>query len=116
MSNAALLPSCLRDVQKLIGIEKTLRLVERYQGQVLYVTKNVNQDCELARVLGFDAAVKISELLGGNQVLIPTCKRLKSESRNQAIRLDRTELTLSKLAEKYGLSFSQVQKICRTKA
>jgi Mor family transcriptional regulator len=112
MSNA-LLPLCLTDVQRSIVLKKTLKLVEQYQGQVLYISKNITQDCSLVSVLGFAAAVKVSKLLGGNQVLIPTCKKLKCSIRNEAIRLDRAKLTLSELASKYELSYSQIQKICR---
>jgi Mor family transcriptional regulator len=112
----ALLPSCLTDIEASIGLEKTLKLVKRYGGQVIFISKNVTQDCDLVKVLGFDAAVKISHLLGGNQVLIPTCKKMKCSSRNDAIRLDRAKLTLSELATKYQLSYSQIQKICRTVA
>jgi len=107
------LPNSLMDIVATIGQKQTLMMVSKLRGQTIYIPKHPTEDCALVAILGFADVFKLAQIMGGSQFALPVCRSRKNAIRNQKIRKDRANLTLSELAQKYELSFSQVQKICR---
>lgn len=108
-----LLPKTLKDMANMIGYEQVLQIVESYAGDVLYIPHQPTLDWALLPILGYENAYKLAKMYGGSQILIATCKRMKCEDRNEQIRRDRLTMTIGAIAHKYGISYSQVQKVCR---
>jgi len=66
---------------------------------------------EIARVIGIENAVKLSEYLGGLSFYFPKLDGLLREKRDAAIRREFTGFNHKELARKYGLSEQQIRNI-----
>lgn len=109
-----LLPDSLKDIAQAIGFEKVMILVGEYGGQRLWIPKQPTLDWAVVSLLGYEAAYKLSYLLGGNQIEVPSCRFLSIEERNQKIRRDRATHTIEALAKKYSLRREWIRKIVRS--
>lgn len=72
------LPPPTREVArlcKLIGAEATMALVERWGGTRIYVAASVTPECELAQVVGYEAARYFAERYGRDQFMVPVARR-----------------------------------------
>jgi len=107
------LPQSLRDISEMIGIEKTLEIVQSHGGQRLWIPRQLTLDWRLLPLLGYDAAHKLISLCGGSQIEIPLCRALEREARNRQICNDRQTLTIGELSAKYNLERSQIKRIVR---
>jgi hypothetical protein len=59
------LPEKLQEINGIVGLEATLTIVKHYGGVRLYVPMTMTPDHILARLIGFDAAVKMAKEFGG---------------------------------------------------
>lgn len=59
------LPLQLRQIAGVVGLQAALLLVRNYGGVRLYVPVNMTPDHVLARLIGFEQAVKLSAEFGG---------------------------------------------------
>lgn len=59
------LPAKLQEINAIVGLEATLTIVKHYGGVRLYVPMTMTPDHILARLIGFDAAIKLAKEFGG---------------------------------------------------
>lgn len=109
------LPSSLRDISSAIGEQKTIELVNAIAGQRVWIRRKPSPDWFLSKILGYEAACKLSSLCGGSQIVIPLCVAMKRVDRDVQIRRDRASLSISELVAKYGIADRQVRKILNAK-
>lgn len=108
----SLLPGVLREIEPLIGMAATLRLVEAYGGVRLYVPRQMHARHPLARLLGLDAAQRLAEMFGGEEHFdIPRAVAIARQVRNRQLRSERNEKSQRELALQYGLTERQVRNI-----
>ncbi|WP_147693993.1 Mor transcription activator family protein [Vogesella mureinivorans] len=82
-----LLPESARLFISLIGLQKTMLLVQTWGGTTFPVSKNQTRSGHvryeaLAEVLGVEAADILTQHFGGEVLSIPLCKNALTESRN----------------------------------
>ena len=101
-----LLPGVLREMVGLIGLPATLRIVEAYGGVRLYVPSHMDAGHDLAQLVGFDAASKLSSEYGGmDHFDVPRAAQALRAVRSAQIRADRARgMTHRELARKYALT------------
>jgi len=104
------LPESLEDIASAIGEAKVFELINRFKGQRIHIPKSISK-WSLLPLLGNEAAFKLVQLCGGNDIFIPSCHGLNLASRNQKIRADRDSMKIDDLAAKYQLSRRAIQKI-----
>ena len=110
------LPKSLRDIERLIGTEKTLEIVGAFGGQKLTIPSRLNEDWLLLPMLGTELGLRLIDFCGGSQLRIPICKSEKALTRNQQIMADRANgLTLNALTTKYGLANTTISAILNSK-
>ncbi|MFO1417275.1 MAG: Mor transcription activator family protein [Methylotetracoccus sp.] len=109
----ALIPGQLRPLVEVAGWPAVCKLVEAYGGTRLYVPKSLGPDHELARLIGFDEALALAALLGGEPHFdIPRCAGLARAARDAGLRADRAAgMTFSQLARKYHMTERNVLNI-----
>ena len=110
------LPASLRELCELIGLPAALRLVERWGGvTALYVPKNVPADHALARELGREAAVALSDIYGGDYLRnIPRAAGALRAVRDRAIlRMRADRMPPADIALATGLTERWVWEILR---
>ncbi len=66
---------------------------------------------EIARIVGVDNAVRLSEYLGGMHLYFPKIEKLLRDKRDAAIREEFTGFNHRALAHKYGLSEKWIRAI-----
>lgn len=109
------LPSSLRDICSVIGEQKTIELVNAIGGQRVWIPRKSSPNSFLFKILGYEAACKLSSLCGGSQIVIPLCVAMKKVDRDVQIRRDRASLSINELVAKYGISDRQIRAICNAK-
>ena len=65
----------------------------------------------VAEVIGLDAALLLSEKLGGEAVYVPKIESLQRAARDRAVRRGFDGSNYSDLARKYGLSVAWIRQI-----
>lgn len=122
-----LLPESIQTIAKLIGMARTIKLVEQLGGTTFPISKNQTRQGEirfelLAEVIGVVAADVLTKHFGGEMVYIPSCADALRRLRNIDIitRFDllSTELganqAVQTLAREYHLSDRRIWKILKT--
>lgn len=80
------LPAKLREINSIVGLEATLTIVKHYGGVRLYVPMSMTPDHILARLIGFEAAVKLAKEFGGmDHFDIPRAAEAVRSVRNREI-------------------------------
>ncbi len=107
------LPQQLRQIAALVGLQATLILVHNYGGVRLYVPVNMTPDHIIARLIGFDLALKLAAEFGGmDHFDIPRAAGALRLVRNREIAEKFVKgKTLRQLALEYLMTERAIQKI-----
>lgn len=125
-SVAHVLPENAQLLVRLIGVQKTLQLVERYGGQTFPISKNKTfagniRYQAIAEEVGIPAADILTKHFGGESLYIPNCKDAIRETRNRMIRAEfdkhsneiGVNATVANLATSFGLSDRMIWRILK---
>ncbi|SFT74079.1 Mor transcription activator family protein [Halomonas saccharevitans] len=106
------LPQSLTDVAEAIGLAATLALVEHAGGVRIYVLERLGDEHRLIDWLGREAAVRLSEALAMEELVVPRCADALRRVRNRQMRLERDQgARPAELALRYRLTERQVYTI-----
>lgn len=93
-----------------VGKQTIIRLLLAYPGMDLKVPKKLHADHPLARVIGFEAASKLSRLAGGARFYVPSA--FAREQRNNYMSAAyRAGDTVDEIARRHGLTSRHVERI-----
>lgn len=107
-----LLPKLLQDFVRIIGIEATMLLVERFGGLRIYVPKNPRPDHTFAQLIGYDNLVKLSHVYGlENHFELPKAMRALLAIRNAKIRSEYGTKSIRQLAAEHRLTERHITRI-----
>jgi len=107
-----LLPQVLQDFVRLIGLAATMLLVEHFGGRRLYIPINPHPDHHLAKLIGLDNLVKLSQVYGlEDHFDIPKADRALKHLRNEKIRAEYGPKSVSTLAREHALTERQIWNI-----
>jgi AraC-like DNA-binding protein len=93
-------PGCLDRIAEIIGEALTLRVVEEFGGQALYVAQNPTDTQRLAKVIGLDAAQRLAREFGSGVVVVPICRSWRI--RKQVLDLIGQGLSADEIARRVG--------------
>ena len=97
---------------KIIGMQATLMLVDKYGGVNLRIPHKVTEDQELVRVLGMTAAESLSRHFGGDSIAMSKEIRLQSKLRNTAlVKRRKAGASGAQLAKEFDLTLRSVWQI-----
>ncbi|MYM32241.1 hypothetical protein GTP58_28305 [Duganella sp. CY15W] len=107
------LPQQLRHITEVVGLAAALTLVKHFGGVRLYVPLGMTQDHTLTRLIGYEAACKLSAEFGGmNHFDIPrAAKALRVVRNREIIEKFISGNSLRTLAFDYVMTERQIQKI-----
>lgn len=106
------LPESLHRLERMIGVEACLKLVERYGGRNVYVPVLGHCSQNLRELIGTENERVLSEMYGGTLLYIPVCREYRNAKRNQKIIAARREgKSVQRIAETFKLSERWVRKI-----
>ena len=92
--------------------EQLYALQQSYAGSRMYVPRYITEHHRIARLIGLEAAKKVSAEFSGHLILIT--RSLLVRQRNESIRGDRGwGLPPKIVAQRYGLSARSVRAICQ---
>ena len=120
------LPDFVRLLVRLIGMPKTVMLIEKLGGTTFPVAKRLSRQGEvryqlLSEVVGVEAADRLTEHFGGEPLYIPMCAKAVRLARDRRIRADFDTLTrehsslyaVVKLVQRNKLSDRQIWRILK---
>lgn len=110
-----LLPPLLQEFERLVGLQATMALVQKWGGLRVYfpTPERVTEEHPYAAVIGIEALLKLAKEYGG----LPHFQLPKAERALQAVRNARiaaeyaTNKTAREIAAEYGLTEGQVVRI-----
>jgi hypothetical protein len=103
----------LQEIEKVLGLERTLLLINTYGGSKIYVPTENSSKSRITRDLGMEIAQILVDNFGGEYIYIAKAAVMLMNARNKELRAARSELSVHKLARKFDLSERQVFNICR---
>jgi Mor family transcriptional regulator len=107
-----LLPKLLQEFVRLIGIEATLRLVERFGGLRIYIPLDPKPEHHLAQLIGLDNLAKLAQVYGGESHFeLPKALHALTAVRNAKIRADYRFKSIRELAAEHHLTERHVTRI-----
>jgi hypothetical protein len=106
-----LLPPMLREFVREIGLEKTLRVVERCAGQRTYFPREPSAEHWLSALIGQADARKLGNLCHGDAVVVPKATAALRELRDRRFVAVREETSLRHAATEFGLSRRSAQRL-----
>ncbi|ATH13538.1 hypothetical protein CHL79_14510 [Delftia acidovorans] len=110
-----LLPPLLQDFERLIGLQPTMALVQRWGGLRIYVPTpdKVTPEHPYAATIGVPALLQLAREYGGlPHFQLPRAARALQALRNQRIAADyATDKTARQLAAEHGITEGQVGRI-----
>ncbi|MBX3660714.1 MAG: hypothetical protein KF740_19945 [Ramlibacter sp.] len=107
-----LLPKLLQDFVRLIGLQATMLLVERFGGLRIYIPLNPTADHHFAQLIGFDKLVKLSSEFGRETHFeLPKAQQALLAVRNAKMRSEYGPKSLRVLAAEHNLTERQVTRI-----
>jgi hypothetical protein len=110
-------PRSLQRIEQWCGDEVAIKLWKSYPGVHVHIPKSITAEHPLVAVIGLQAATILSDLCGGENLLIAKAHKAQLALRNFAIRRARREgKSLSELALSYELCERQVMAICNADA
>ena len=101
----------LAELCDLVGLQDTLRMVERWGGTRLWVFDTAAPDSQLVQLLGADKAARVCAAFAGNRLAIPRAARLLRKLRDDDIRDNPDGLTVPQMARRYGLIERRIYQI-----
>lgn len=106
-----LLPPLLREFVAQVGLEKTLRVVERCNGRRVYMPDQPEPTHWLSELIGQADAVKLARLCGSNFVVMPRAVQALRRMRNRELVAAREQISVNEAIHRFGLSRRSVQTI-----
>ncbi len=104
----------LAELQRVIGMANTLKLVEHWGGVNLYVPAAMPRNHRIARVIGEEAAELLSRHFGLERIIVPLAHSYKTALRDAEIyRQHKAGEPAPALARKHGLTVRSVWKILK---
>lgn len=113
-----LLPPLLQEFERLVGLQATMALVQKWGGLRVYfpTPERVTADHPYAAVIGINALLKLAGEYGGlPHFQLPKAERALQAVRNARIAADySTSKTAREIAAEYGITEGQVVRIVAT--
>ena len=106
-----LLEPLLKRFAELIGLSKTMVIVEMWGGLQLYVAKNPPVDGDLANVIGLEPARQLGDEFGGEHLAVPKAMRALRALRDTRIRDEHSTKSIRQLCIDHGLTERRVCQI-----
>lgn len=106
-----LLEPLLQRFVQLIGLPKTMIVVEHCGGAPLYIASDPSPDGQLARLIGLDAAATLGREFGGDRPAIPKAGAALRALRDRSIRADHATKSIRQLVQAYSLSERRICEI-----
>lgn len=108
----AVLPPLLQDFVRIIGLQPTMRLVERFGGLRIYIPMHAAPDHQFSQVIGLDNLAKLATVYGGEaHFQLPKAQRALLALRDEAIRSAFGTRSIRQLAIDYQLTERHVSRI-----
>lgn len=102
----------VRDLIQAVGVGDALEIVSRWGGRTLRVPTKVARADPLALTIGYTAATKLVEALGGQELELPLERNALLHFRNQAIAAEAANgMSHETIAQRYGLTRRGVAKV-----
>lgn len=105
----------LQEFEQLIGIDATMRLVERFGGLRIFIPANPKSDHPYAEIIGFENLVKLSKEYSsdglGLRMTLPTANSAFLAQRDARILSGFSHKSTRELAREYGLHERQITRI-----
>lgn len=106
-----LLEPLLREFVALIGLSKTMVIVDAWGGQPRYFAATPDPNGELVRLVGLEAAAALGREYPGIRLPIPKAGAALRAVRDRRIRADHAHLSIRQLVEAYGLGERRICEI-----
>jgi Mor family transcriptional regulator len=107
-----LLPKVLQEFVRLIGLQATMLLVDKFGGLRIYIPLNATPDHHFAQLIGFANLERLSKVYGREQHFeLPKAERALIVLRNAKIRDEYRFKSLRQLAAEHGLTERHVTRI-----
>lgn len=107
-----LLPKVLQDFVRLIGLQATMLLVEKFGGLRIYIPLNPTPEHHFALLIGLANLQRLSEVYGREDHFeLPKAERALLALRNAKIRSEYGPKSVRQLASEYGLTERHVTRI-----
>ncbi|MBN2684596.1 MAG: hypothetical protein JXR40_04910 [Pontiellaceae bacterium] len=105
----------LRELERVIGLDATLALVDRWGGINLYIPQTVPEGHTLAEAIGKEEAEKLSRYFGGDHISMPKAEEYRRLKRDHEIyRKKKSGVKANVLAREYGLTQRHIWQIIST--
>ena len=113
MTTTNLLTPKANELAELLGVDRALRLVEKFGGNTIYVPRDIPEEHHLHELLGAVAARKLSSIYGRDALKLPRCAAWMRQQRDVEMRGLHTAdgLSAAKLARRYRMTERQVWRI-----
>lgn len=106
-----LLPPQMRGLVKIIGLPDTIKLLQAYGGQRIWVPLGKSSDSYLDKTISRDAVKELANSqYAGLRITLPKIDKILSQIRNLHIQSS-PEVPKSVFARQYNLTIRQVQRI-----
>jgi hypothetical protein len=106
-----LLPPLLREFVGAIGLDKTMRVVERCAGQRTYFPREPSAEHWLTELIGPADARKLGSLCHGDAVVVPKATAALRELRDRRFVALRDQTSLRHAAKEFGLTRRAAQRV-----
>ncbi|TXI23042.1 MAG: hypothetical protein E6Q67_05130 [Roseateles sp.] len=106
-----LLEPLLQEFVALVGLAKTMLIVDTYGGLQLYIAAVPHADSALARLVGLESALALGKEFGLTRLRIPKAGAALRAIRDRRIRADHAHKSLRELVLAYGLSERRICEI-----
>lgn len=102
----------LVELQEVIGLDNTLKIVERWGGVKLYVPQDIPGNHKIAQLIGKEAADALARYCGLERLNIPLARDYRRAMRNNEIYTrHKAGESVNDLALEYGISARQLWEI-----
>jgi Mor family transcriptional regulator len=103
------LPPVLQEIERMIGLELTLKMVERWGGLNVYVPEKLPRNHRLARTIGLEAAQRLSDVYGGDTIIMPRAHQFKCVQRQiEVFQRHKAGEPVEKLAASFGVTWRAI--------
>jgi hypothetical protein len=103
------LPFVVQDIANVIGLEDTLKLIDRYKGTPMYVPMQVKAEGVILKSIGSNNTIKLIKQFGGETLDMPKCSAAIRAIRNKIIL--NSSLSVCEAAKKFDLTPRQIRNI-----
>lgn len=103
------LPFVVQDIANVIGLDDTLKLIDRYKGTPMYVPMQVKSEGLILKIIGLNNTVKLIKQFGGETLDMPKCSAALRTIRNKIIL--NSSLSVCEAARKFDLTPRQIRNI-----